>query len=157
MVKIAVFDLDKTLWDHPDISSTIPPYTSKGLDTIEDSLGTKIRLKSCVKDMLSRLKRKGIKLCVASWNVPEKALAALKAFQIDNMFDYIVIEPHPCKEKMIRKIIKRFSEKKDLEVYFFDDNPEIVRKVRKSLPLVKAFLVGGDIKTVCEAEEMLIR
>jgi len=58
---------------------------------------------------------------------------------------------------MIRKIIKRFSEKKDLEVYFFDDNPEIVRKVRKSLPLVKAFLVGGDIKTVCEAEEMLIR
>lgn len=157
MTKIAIFDLDKTLWDHPDISSTFPPYTSKGPDVIEDLLGEEIRLETCVRNMLSRLKRRGIKLCVASWNMPEKALAALRAFHIDEMFDYIVIEPHPYKERMIRKIIERFSHEKNMKVYFFDDNPEIVRRVRELLPSIKVFLVGDDVKTICEAEEILIK
>ena len=154
--KVVVLDLDRTLWDHPDISSTIPPFRRIDENTIADSRGEVIRLERCVRKLLLGLRANNVSLCVASWNRPEIALEALRTFGLLELFDQVVIEPHPYKEEMLARIARRLSlEGVRFEMYFFDDNPDIVRRVRSCLPWVRSFLVGVDIKSVCEIRKFL--
>ncbi len=39
-MRLLILDLDKTLWSHPDISSTNPPYRRVSEDAIADSHGS---------------------------------------------------------------------------------------------------------------------
>ena len=74
MVKIVVFDLDSTLWDHIDVSSMKPPFKLLDDNTIIDSIGDKLRLYPCVRKILEKLKNRRYKLSIASWNVASTAL-----------------------------------------------------------------------------------
>ncbi len=44
-----------------------------------------------------------------SWNIPERALSALEAFDIVKYFDYITIENTRRKDIMIMKLLKKMN------------------------------------------------
>ncbi len=156
MAKIIVFDLDLTLWDHPDVSAMEPPFQSLDRDTIMDSKNDKLRLYPCVRNLLKKLKNSGYKLSIASWNITSTAMEALKTLRLTEFFDYIVIEPHPEKEKMVEKILNFFKKEDDIEeVYFIDDNPEMINRVKKKYPFIKCVVVGLDIESVCELMNLI--
>ena len=147
--KVVILDLDRTLWDHPDVSSTTPPFKRLDDSTIADAEGEKIRLNECVREFLSCMKRKGAVLAVASWNLTGPAEAALRAFRLLEFFDVVVIEPHPFKERMIAKILGRVGAQPN-DAIFIDDNPDIVERVRKYYPELKVLLYQVDINSFCE-------
>ncbi len=153
MVKIVVFDLDLTLWDHADVSAMKPPFRRLDENTIIDSENDRLRLYPCVRNLLKKLKDNGYKLSIASWNITSTALKALETLKLIDFFDYIVIEPHPEKEKMIEKILNFFRDEGEVEeIYFVDDNFEMIRRVRERYPFIKCILVGSDIETVCDLD-----
>lgn len=129
-IKLVVFDLDRTLWDHPDISTTSPPYRRVSQDEIEDSEGARIRLRPCARRLIEELKSRGFKLAVASWNLPEPAIKALQALGLLELFDVVVVEPHPSKDLMLEKILKE-TDVDEEETLFIDDNPAIIGIVRR--------------------------
>jgi len=142
-VKLVVFDLDNTLWDHPDVSSTTPPYWRVGLDEIADSRGERIRLRPCARRLLEELRVRGFKLAVASWNYPQPALRALEALGLLQLFDVIVVEPHPNKDLMLEKIFREVGVKEG-EALFIDDNPAIIEGVRRRYRCLKVIRFRGE-------------
>ena len=95
-------------------------------------------------------------MAVASWNLPGPAEAALQALGLLEFFDIIVIEPHPYKERMITKILKRLDARPE-EVVFIDDNPDIVERVKRFYPELKVLLYWVDVDSFCGLSERLLR
>ncbi|MEM1517415.1 MAG: magnesium-dependent phosphatase-1 [Thermofilum sp.] len=153
-VKLLILDLDQTLWNHPDISQATPPFRPLGQGTAVDATGTLVKLRECAEELLLHAKRSGIKLAVASWNLREPAAAALDVLGLTAYFDAVVIEPHPRKEEMIKKILKTLGVKPE-EALFVDDNEIIVRRVRRYLPELRTLRYGFEVSSLCELLEKL--
>lgn len=153
-VKLLILDLDRTLWDHPDISQASPPFRRVERRVAEDSRGTVVRLRDCAEELLRHAKQSGMKLAIASWNFKEPALSALEALGVLSYFDVVVIEPHPRKEEMIRKILREVEVAPE-EALFIDDNELIVERVLRHLPALKTLRFGVEIGSFCELLEML--
>ncbi len=152
--KLFVFDLDLTLWEHPDISSTSPPYRRLSRDVIVDSTGEVVKLRPCARQLLERLKALGVRTAVASWNYPEPALGALEALGIKELFDVIVVEPHPFKEVMIERILREIGVKEH-ETVFLDDNPVITARVASKYPNMTVLRFGFDVLSLCDLLQVL--
>lgn len=154
--RVVILNLDLTLWDHPDISRTRPPYQPVGDDAILDSAGVRIRLRECARSFLEDARRRGVVLAIASWNEPEPALAALEAFRIIHYFSYVVVEPHPCKERMVEQIL-RAAGVRPAQAVFIDDNPYIVNRVKARYGEMPVLQFGVDVRSFCELDVMLFR
>lgn len=153
-MKLLILDLDKTLWSHPDITMTSPPYLRVSDDGITDSRGEAITLNPCAAKLLETAKSRGIILAVASWNDPEKAVRALEAFNLKDYFQIIVVEPHPEKDEMVRKILRELVIEAK-EAVFVDDNPAMCELVSRTFPSLKVLNVGRGVKDLCELLELL--
>jgi len=125
MIKVVIYDLDGTLWDHLDISSLSPPFTRVDRYTIMDSSGVEVRLYPDVPYVLSRLNELGLVISAASWNETQKGMMALDAFGLSRFFFEPQIEPHPNKHIMIRRIMGSLSkgglDVSPQEVLYIDD------------------------------------
>uniref|UniRef100_A0A7C4FEL0 Magnesium-dependent phosphatase-1 n=1 Tax=Thermofilum pendens TaxID=2269 RepID=A0A7C4FEL0_THEPE len=152
--KLLILDLDMTLWDCPDVSLATPPFRRAGEGVAADAEGNVVRLRECVGELLSRARSMGVKLAVASWNLREPAESALEALGIKEFFDVIVIEPHPRKEEMVRKILEKLSMRPE-DAVFIDDNAGIVERVKQSYPELTVLRFGEDITSFCELLEEL--
>lgn len=152
-------DLDNTLWDHPDVSSTTPPYRRVDADTVADSQGSVIKLRSDARSVLTELKKRGIALVVISWNNYDRAAEALKALDLFDLFDLLIIEPHPDKDLMFKQLLKwaRARGIEPREVVFVDDNPEMIEKVKRAWPDVRTLRFGYEVLSFVELLELLDR
>ncbi len=125
MIKLVVFDADKTLWDHHNISLFEEPLKIINQNSIEDSKGNKLTLFPSVRETLQKLKEMGLYLALVTWNFPEKTQLVLKALKLDHFFDLVVSHDYPFKFLYISEIISRFHEKginlKPVEFVFIDD------------------------------------
>ncbi|QOJ79077.1 magnesium-dependent phosphatase-1 [Infirmifilum lucidum] len=153
-MKLLILDLDRTLWSHPDISSTSPPYRRVSEDAVTDSHGNTIRLNPCARELLALAKSKGLLLAVASWNNPEQALAALEALGLKEYFDLIVVEPHPFKEEMIKRILASLELAPE-DAIFVDDNTAICERVKNALQGLRVLNVGSDVRDLCDVKALL--
>jgi len=124
-IRLVIFDLDCTLWDHDDASTLRPPFRLENEDTIIDANGIKLKLFPGVREVLEKLRKKNKFLAVASWNKYSKVIKILKALKLDRFFDVICIEDHPFKDNMLLKILGEFRKRgiliKPNEVIFVDD------------------------------------
>lgn len=148
-----IFDLDRTLWDHHDATILKGPFKVKSNLEIEDSFNEKVRLYPCVPEIFRKLKEKGKKIAIASWNEPQNPLALLRLFGLDKYIDYTVVEPHPNKTLMIMKILTKLGAMPE-EAIFFDDNEYIVENVRSELN-VDTVIIGKDVDNICFLKEIL--
>jgi FMN phosphatase YigB (HAD superfamily) len=115
--KIAVFDLDETLWD-----------------------GTKLFYDT--QYILSTLKSCGIKLYIASFHLD--ARTCCKDLNIEHYFDDILYGRDKTKLEMIKIIINKFGADDNIaetDVIFFDDNQTNITDVKKNSS-IKTVLVG---------------
>ena len=132
---VLFLDLDGTLWDHLDISSLKPPFRRISEDSIVDSQGVPVRLYRDVVEVARWAKRSGGFVVALSWNIPEVAVEALKAFNILDLFDYLGIEDHPDKGLIASKILgdleSRGYKVKPCRVVYVDDREIHVRGVRE--------------------------
>ncbi|GAA5418926.1 hypothetical protein Stok01_00882 [Sulfurisphaera tokodaii] len=125
MIKIVVFDADKTLWDHYNISIFKKPYKLINENSIEDSEGNRLTLFPEVRDTLKSLKDMGLFIGLATWNLPEKTYEILDLLKIREYFDIITSKDYPFKFIFIAEIIDKMREKgiylKPDEIMFIDD------------------------------------
>lgn len=156
--RLLALDLDKTLWDHEDVSSTEPPYTRLNRDTVSDSRGSLIRLRAGVREVLETLRGRGVALAVVSWNLYSKAVAVLEAFDLLNLFDLVIVEPHPRKDLMFGKLLEWGVSRgiRPGEVVFVDDKPEMVGMVKRAWPQVTAAVFGAEVKSFEEVLALVL-
>ena len=115
--KIAVFDLDLTLWNSEDL---YPDVLS----------------------ILQMLKQCNIPLYIASFH--KEALQCCDDLNISNYFDNIYYGRHMNKLQMINEIKKQHVDIQDHEIVFFDDNPHNIQHVQKNSN-IKSILVNEGL------------
>lgn len=147
-VKLVVFDLDHTLWDHPNVSSLVFPLTLVTSDSVEDAERSKVTLFRGIRETLEALRDRGLVLSVASWNDPPPVLELLRLFGLGELFKYPQVEWDVPKVEMIRRTVRLIRRNLHVdirpeEILFVDDNEkhhEIVREQEKGIRLAKAWV-----------------
>ncbi len=157
---LLLMDLDGTLWDHLDISSLKPPFTRVSGNAIVDSNGVMVRLFSDAIKILRWARASGALVSTLSWNYPSKALAALEAFGLKDMFDYLIIEPHPYKGEMVRKLLEKIRLERGLElppcrIVYIDDRDIHINEIRQKIGNVVFLRAWRDFRTYEEARILI--
>lgn len=149
--KLVIFDADKTLWDHHNISEFEEPIKIVSEDEIEDCKGRKLKVFPEVRETLKELKDRGIILALATWNLPEKTEKILKILRLDNFFDVVVSKDFPYKFIMLSEIFVKIKERgisvKPEEIIFVDDKRIHFGNVWLYLGNIKCVEMWKDIKT----------
>ncbi|MEM3947648.1 MAG: magnesium-dependent phosphatase-1, partial [Metallosphaera sp.] len=110
---------------HYNISEFEAPLKLVDENVLQDSLGRTLKLFPNVRKTLEKLKERGVKIGMATWNFPEKTKAVLETLGLDKYFDVVISRDFPFKFIMISEIIKRLREQgmsvKPEEILFVDD------------------------------------
>lgn len=114
--KIAIFDLDDTLWDGE-------------------------KLFNDVKYILDTLKNNGVKLFIASYNL--EAPLCCSCLTILDYFDEIIYDRRLKKSEMVKKILDKFTDINESEVVFFDDNIHNIHDVKVNTAVSACHVTGG--------------
>jgi len=149
-IKLVIFDADKTLWDHPDVTSTKPPFQRISGDTLVDTVGSEIHLYKGVREMLQQLKEHGIIISLASWNTPEPCFEALEKLDLLEYFRHPKIHLHLEKHKMIKELLEDLRQEgieiEPDEILFVDDNTRHFVDVRKQIGEVRFLQMWANVK-----------
>ncbi len=149
MIKVVVFDADKTLWDHHNISEFEDPLKLLDENTLEDARGRRLNLFPHVRETLRELKQRGLILAVATWNVEEIAKKVFNTLDLSKYFDVIIARPYPYKFLMISQIIVELDKVglkvKPNEILFVDDRRGHFGNVWLYLGDVKCLEMWKDI------------
>jgi magnesium-dependent phosphatase-1 len=148
-VKLVIFDCDRTLWDHPNVTALRLPVRRVDDDTVEDAAGVRVRLHPGVREVLEELRRRGILISVASWNRPEPVQAVFDALGLSRYFTRPKVEHHPYKEQTIARLLDELAADgvvlRPEEVLFVDDRMMHLDRVRRALGPVRTALAGVEI------------
>jgi magnesium-dependent phosphatase-1 len=88
------------------------------------------------------------------------AYQALRAFELDGYFHYLAIEPHPRKDKMLHRVLKRIREERGVEIepkdiVYVDDRDIHIKEIRENIGPVQFIQFGKDVKCFLELVELL--
>jgi len=157
--RLVILDCDRTLWDHEDVSSMELPFSRASRDVLVDARGDVLRLHEGAREFLELAKARGVALAVASWNLEEHVLEALRALGILELFDVVVAEFHPRKEEMVRRVFselrRRGLEVSEGEAAYVDDSREAAERVRLAFPKLRVIVYGADVRDFWELSEAL--
>jgi len=124
-IKLVIFDADKTLWSHHNVSALTFPFKLLDKDTISDAKKQTFHLFEGIRELLSELQQRNILIALASWNKPEPVEKALQLFAIAKFFSIIEAEFHPNKHLLIKEILSDLSkegvELRTEEILYVDD------------------------------------
>jgi len=150
-IKLVVFDADRTLWTHPDVSSLVLPFKLVSGDVLTDVNGETFRLFDGVRELLEGLENRKVISAIASWNKPEPVKDALRLFAIDQFFKIVKVEFHPDKYLMIESIISELAETgiglDAHEILYVDDRTRHLEQIRKKIGPVHFIQMWVDVKT----------
>ena len=139
-IKLVVFDADKTLWTHSDISSLILPFKLVSSNILTDANGETFQLFDGTRELLEGLNNRGVIVAIASWNKPEPVKEALRLFAIDQFLEIVRAEFHPDKYLMIESIISELArmeiELNAHEILYVDDQTLHLERIRKKIGLM---------------------
>lgn len=119
-ILLVVFDVDDTLLHGLDggyvcgvdyADSGRSDYTFVHLDahTLQRNDGQRFELYAEVPALLSELRRRGVRLSLASYNHPEPVWRALQAFDLLDYFQHPVVEWSGRKDLMLQRILADFA------------------------------------------------
>lgn len=148
-VRRVIFDCDRTLWDHHNVSELSLPFQRTDEDTVEDTRQIRVRLFPGVRYVLEELRRRETLISIASWNHPEPVFAIFNELGLTAYFIHPKVEFHPYKEKMIAALLDDFAADgvglRPEEVLFVDDRAVHLQRVRRLVGRVRTLRPGGDI------------
>jgi len=149
--RAAVFDADRTLWDHYNISELVEPMKVSG-DVLVDGTGNKVNLYPRVRETFSALREKGIILGLATWNVESITKRVLELFRLK--FDIIISREYPYKFLMLSEFLlkaKRMGvEIRPEEVLYIDDRRDHFGYIWFHLGKVKCVEMWKEINDYSE-------
>jgi magnesium-dependent phosphatase-1 len=155
-VKLVVFDADKTLWSHPNVSELTLPFKLVNTGVVSDARGETFHLFNGIRDVLTTLQKRNIMITVASWNKPEPVKKALELFNIDRFFRNVKAEFHPSKHLMIERTLLELAgdgvKLKPEEILYVDDRDLHVDKIREKIGAIHFIQMWIDAK---KPEEIL--
>jgi magnesium-dependent phosphatase-1 len=156
-IQLVVFDADKTLWTHPNVSSLVPPFKLINSDTLTDANGETFQLFDGVRELLRGLEDRKVISTVASWNRPEPVKEALRLFAVDRFFKIVKAEFHPDKYLMIESIISELVrtgiELNAHEILYVDDRTLHLEQIMKRIGPIHFIQMWVDVKTHSEIME----
>ena len=120
-INLIVFDGDDTLWvgldggyisgiNYSDNGRDTYTFRKIGDDFIERNDGQRFRLYPEVRSLLAKLMSMQLLISLASYNHPSPVKRALHAFEIDQFFLHPEIEYSSQKDKMLKSILRKFSQ-----------------------------------------------
>ena len=149
LIKLVVMDADGTIWNHHSVSELVSPFRLISRDVAEDRYGEKVTLKERLREFLEFAKHERIMVSLASWNEPENVFELLSVFKISDYLVYPMVEPHPNKNLMIKKILTNLevngTRVHPEEVLYIDDRDIHLMKVRESIGNVSFLKFGYDV------------
>jgi len=147
-IRLVIFDCDRTLWHHEDVSSLQLPFRKVDDETIADAWGVPVRLFSGVRDVLEALRRQGVVCSIASWNHPEPVLSVLDLLDLRGLFTHPKVEFHPYKDRMVRALLAELRDEgmdmRPEEILFVDDRARNLDAVRAAIGPVETMQPGVD-------------
>ena len=147
-VRLAIFDCDRTLWDHHNVSDLRLPFRKLDEDTVEDAGGIQVRLFPGVRQVLQVLREQGVLCSIASWNQPEPVAAILDLLGLSGYFTHAKVEFHPYKERMIGALLDELTAEGVViwpeDVLFVDDRIVHLNRVRRMVGPVQTLQSGVD-------------
>lgn len=150
-IKLVVFDADKTLWSHPNVSDLTLPFKLVDQNNISDAGGETFHLFEGIRDMLEALRKRNAIITLASWNKPEPVKEALQLLGIEKFFRVVKAEFHPNKHLMVEDILSSLSKDgitlKPDEILYVDDRDMHVDKIRGRIGELHFVQMWVDAKT----------
>ena len=155
---IVFFDLDGTLWDHLDVTSTNPPFTKISDNVISDSKGIRITLMPGAVEFLKWVRTNGGTVSTCSWNEFDKAFGAIKTFGVEHLFDFQKISTSPKKFQLMEEVLNELQKRgifirADM-LFYIDDRDIHINDVLKRFPDLSFFQIqknGMTFDTIREA------
>jgi magnesium-dependent phosphatase-1 len=149
-VKLVILDLDRTLWDHHNVTELRAPFTRIDAQTATDATGVHVRLQPGARALLDTLRERRILISIASWNEPAPTFAILEALGLRDYFVHPKVEFHPYKERMVSDLVRELSDKgvrlRPEEILYVDDRALHLRRVRLTVGPVQTLRAGVDIR-----------
>lgn len=153
-VRLVILDLDRTLWDHHNVTELQPPFHRVDAETVEDATGIRVRLRPGAREVLGALRERGVLISVASWNEPAPVFAILDTFELTRFFTCPQVEPHPYKERTIAALLAELAARGTAvapeEVLFIDDRALHLRRVRAAVGPIQTLHAGVEITDLRE-------
>lgn len=135
---LLMVDLDKTLWDCPDISALKPPFRGKDRYVIEDSQSTEVKVYQDLVKALEWAKHNGAIIAVLSWNDESKASEALRVAGLIDLVDFYIIRNYPRKDLMALELAEVLREKGHGDALrcsiYIDDMEVFLEQISKIMP-----------------------
>jgi len=148
-VRLVVFDCDRTLWDHHNVSELSLPFRRIDDDAVEDADGVQVRLAPGVRQVMEALRRRGILISVASWNRPEAVFAIFEQLRLTPFFTRPKVEFHPYKEKIIAVLLEELAVDgvalRPEDVLLVDDLHVHLHRVKKLIGPMRTLQPGVDL------------
>ena len=158
---LLLLDLDGTLWDHEDISTLNPPFKRQDKHTVIDRQGNVVRIYRDMVKLTKWAKENGAITSTLSWNIPDNAIAALKAFQITEIFDYITIDYTPRKDIMLKKLLKKIEKEEGLniqpcKIIYIDDRDIHIEDIYNNIGQVNFIQIWKDFNDFETAKKLIV-
>jgi magnesium-dependent phosphatase-1 len=148
---LLLVDLDRTLWDHHNVSGMRPPFVRVGEGVIADSRGETLRVYDYMVNLIRWAKEMGAVVAVLSWNKREIAMEAIRALGLEGLFDYFVIEWTPRKDVMVRRLFEELRRRgktfRPCDVVYIDDREMHLEQVSRELGPIGAIRAQADCST----------
>ena len=160
-VRLVILDLDRTLWDHHNVTDLRLPFRRVDAETVEDAGGVRVRLRPGVRELLGGLRERGVLISVASWNEPAPVFAILDQLELTEFFICPQVAPHPYKERTIAALLQELAARgvavAPEEVLFVDDRELHLRRVRAAVGPVQTLHAGVEISDLRDVLKALNR
>lgn len=158
-IKLVIFDLDKTIWNHPNVSSLVLPLRLVSEDSVQDACGSEVKLTEGILETLETMTRKRLAISIASWNDAPIVLELLRMLKLHQFFRFPQIEWDVPKVLMIKAIVSAIQRTEGVllesdEILFVDDNDkqlEAVRNADEKIRLAKAWVEPKSPKQLLES------
>jgi len=153
-IRLVILDADRTLWDHPDISSLTLPFKKVDKNSLIDAKGEAISLFDGIIDLLKGLKERGLIISLVTWNKPEHVDEAIHLLEIDKFFKFVEVEFTPNKHLLVARILARLSEEgvqlEPHEILYVDDQTRHLKDIYDKAGTVIFLQMWEDVKEPCE-------
>ncbi len=159
---LLLVDLDGTLWDHLNISELEPPFRRINDLQIADRNGVKVTLKKDMVELVKWARENNGVISTLSWNYWDKAIEALRAFGLLDLFDYHAIEYHPDKHLMLERLLNRIKSDTGMSfklcrIVYIDDRTIHIEKIYERIGKIIFLQAWIDFRNFEEAKYKIIR
>jgi len=159
LIWILFIDLDRTVWNHHDVSILHRPFKLVSKDCIVDHYGEKFCLYDKVREFLDFCKRNNFILSTLSWNKYSITKEIMDLLGITRYFDYLFNKFYPLKNETLIQAIEIIKKNYALNHYpkiiYIDDQRKYYDLIKDALEEIYFIHMWIDVNSYEELIEYI--